>query len=153
MQTYKTVLATSLLLILSVVGIALFQQRHTSALSRYGKRKFAASVSVSWQHQARDVPTHDLTVFTIVTSTDSQELKFLIASSPYDVKVLGVGQKFEKYRSKAMLLLEAILCAVATRLHLLHSVLLCCSVHLHEYYVLKPTVTGTICMCSMHAGT
>ena len=115
MQTSKAVLATSVVLIVFIFGITLFQQRQSSALTRYGTARFAASVDLSWQRQARDVPTDGVTVFTIVTSPDSQELKYLIASSPYDVKILGLGQKFEKYRSKAILLLEAIRCVSPCR--------------------------------------
>jgi hypothetical protein len=115
LATKGTVLAITAVLIVLALSISVYQGGQPAILTRYSTSQRAPNKNVAWGRE-KDVPSHDLTVFTVSTSI-SPELQFLISSSPYNVNVLGMGDKFEKYRSKALLLLQAIRCAMRLTHH------------------------------------
>ncbi|KAK9820861.1 hypothetical protein WJX81_005295 [Elliptochloris bilobata] len=63
-----------------------------------------------WSGRARDPPAKSFKVLTIATRA-SRELELLLASCPHAVKVLGAGQRYEKYRSKVTLLFDELMAA------------------------------------------
>ena len=73
-----------------------------------------ATADEAWRGRARDRAVTNVTVVTIAT-TPSHELELLQASCPHALRVLGAGQRYEKYRSKVTLLFDELMCAPLAR--------------------------------------
>jgi len=68
----------------------------------------------AWRGRARDAAVTNVAVVTIATQP-SHELALLQASCPHALRVLGAGQRYEKYRSKVTLLFDELMCAPLAR--------------------------------------
>ena len=105
-QTRWAVYCAGVLFLAGFVWIQVREQRLATWIRP--QELTAASAVEPWAGHMRDGAATNFTVVTISTKA-SRELELLQASCPHAVHVLGVGQRYEKYRSKVTLLFDELM--------------------------------------------